>query len=96
MRRLNWTVPARDDLRSVDAWLTEEASPQIAMRTLAEILERARFLLDFPHGGRPFLDRQFRILRVFNTPYIIIYRIKGDAIDILRVQHERQDWQMEF
>ena len=96
MRRLSWTVPAREDLRSLDAWLTKEARPQVAVRTLAEILERARFLLNFPHGGRPFLDKQFRVLRVLDTPYILIYRIKGDTIEILRVRHEREDWQMEL
>ena len=94
MPKLIWTTPARNDLRRINAWLTERASPAIALRSLVEIRTRARFLENFPHGGRPVLDRDFRVLRVHDTSYLIVYRLNGPNIDLLRIAHEREDWQV--
>ena len=94
MTRIVWTVPARDDLRSIDSWLSSETSPAFAIRTLAAIRLRAHFLEDFPKGGR--LHRNdTRILRVFDTPYLLRYRIKNGVVEVLRVYHERQDWSVD-
>lgn len=92
--RLKWTRSALGDLASINKWLTGEASGQTAVRILAEIRHRARFLENFPHGGRP--DKSgVRVLLVFNTPYLILYRIVGEDVEILRVRHQREDWQVE-
>lgn len=92
--RIVWTTPALDDLRSIDDWLTREAKPALAVRTLAKIRHRARFLEDFPHGGRP-LKKGQRALRVYDTPYLIRYRILGHVVQVIRVHHEREDWQLD-
>ena len=91
MPRIVWSVPSRDDLRSIDAWLTRETTPAFAVRTLSTIRIRARFLEDFPKGGRPHRNGT-RILRVLDTPYLLRYRIRDEVIEVLRVYHERQDW----
>jgi toxin ParE1/3/4 len=92
--RLDWTQPALDDLTAINSWLTANATGVIALRTLLEIRRRSRFLTNFPHGGRP--DKTgVRVLRVFNTPYLILYRLLNDNIEILRVRHEREDWRVE-
>lgn len=91
MPQLDWTEPALADLRAIDKWLTEKARPEIALVTLIHIRRRARFLEDFPHGGRP-IGEGNRALRVIDTPHLILYRIVGDLVQILRVQHEREDW----
>lgn len=95
MIEIAWSGPALADLRSIDAWLTREASKEQAVRTLAAIRLRVQFLQNFPHGGRPFLRHDFRVLRVVPTPYLIIYRLTGSGIEILRLRHEREDWQVE-
>lgn len=91
MRLIEWTASARGDLRGIDGWLEREASPATALATLLAIRERADFLIRFPHGGRPHADGT-RILRVFRTPYLIRYRLKGERVEVLRVHHEREDW----
>lgn len=93
MFNLKWTGPARSDLRAINDWLEREASPAFAARTLATIRYRAKFLEDFPRGGRPHRDG-LRILRVFDTPYLIRYRLVTDReeVQILRIHHEREDW----
>lgn len=91
MPRIVWSVPSRDDLRSIDAWLTRETTPEFAARTLSAIRLRARFLENFPKGGRPHRN-DTRILRVLGTPYLLRYRIRQEIVEVLRVYHERQDW----
>lgn len=92
MRALEWTVPALRDLRTVEQWLVENASAEISTRTLQAILGRADFLRRFPQGGPRVTRQEFRSLRVMGTPYILLYRILDDRIQILRIRHEREDW----
>jgi len=92
--QIEWTTPALNDLRGIDMWLSAEADPEWAVRTLGAIRLRSKFLENFPRGGRPHRDGN-RILRVFDTPYLIRYRIVGDLVQILRVPHEREDWFIE-
>jgi plasmid stabilization system protein ParE len=93
MFKIDWTDPALDDLREIDAWLEREAGPEYSLRILTTIRFRAKFLKDFPRGGRPHRD-DLRILKVFDTPYLIRYRILPEtkAVQVLRVHHEREDW----
>jgi toxin ParE1/3/4 len=92
--RIVWTSPALADVRGIDDWLSKEATRSIALRTLGAIGSRAHFLEDFPRGGRPFGKEQ-RVLRVYDTPYVIRYRIIDEEVQIIRVHHEREDWQLE-
>ncbi len=94
MPTLKWTPSATQDLWSIDDWLTESASAEIALATLAAIHPRARFLENFPRGGRPTREGN-RILRVIQSPHLIIYRLAGDNVEILRIRHESEDWQIE-
>ncbi|AOH83691.1 hypothetical protein AWL63_06625 [Sphingomonas panacis] len=94
MSRIDWTVPALEDLRAIDRWLHKNATPDVAVSIITRIRARARFLEDFPHGGRPHRDG-LRILRVIGTSYLIRYRIVADAVQVLRVHHEREDWFVE-
>lgn len=95
MTRVRWTAASLGDLRRIDDWLTQEASAEFAIRTLATIRFRAKFLVDFPRSGRPY-RRGTRILRVLDTPYLIHYRITDAfTIQVLRVYHDREDWQVE-
>lgn len=94
MPQLDWTEPALADLRAIDEWLSENARPEIALVTLVHIRRRAHFLEEFPHGGRP-IGEGNRALRVIDTPHLILYRLIGGTVQILRVQHEREDWFVE-
>ena len=92
--RLDWTDLAREDLREINIWLAREVSPALAIRILAAIRHRSTILEDFPRSGRPHRDGA-RILRVYETPYLLRYRIIDEAVQILRVHHERENWHVE-
>jgi toxin ParE1/3/4 len=92
MRRIVWTAPSLADLRAIELWLEQNASTKVAFRTLLTIRERATFLQDFPSGGRLEGDGM-RALRVYRTPYLILYRMYGGDVEVIRIRHERENWQ---
>ena len=96
MLDVEWSGPARSDLRGINTWLKENAAPGYAVRLLANIRYRAKWLRDFPRGGRPFRG-DMRILRVYQTPYLIRYRVAEaqGKVYVLRADHEREDWSIE-
>lgn len=94
MPTLVWTRPAFDDLDAIDRWLTANVRGEIAIDMLSAIRLRAYFLENFPHGGRP-IGEGLRVLRVIGTPYLIIYRLAGGTVQLLRIRHEREDWFVE-
>jgi toxin ParE1/3/4 len=90
--RLDWTDLALADLGSISAYLEREVQPEIAVRMLSLIRARANVLVEFPHAGPRLADQSVRSLRVRDTPYIILYRLVPDGLEVLRVYHERQNW----
>ena len=91
--RIIWSPLALDDLRGIDDRLTREATPDFAVRTPVTIRNRARILANFPRAGRP-IGRDHRILRVYDTAYSIRYRIVDSVAKIVRVHHDRENWQL--
>lgn len=91
---LVWTQPAVEDVDGIDRWLTANVRGEIAIDMLSAIRLRAHFLESFPHGGRP-IGEGIRVLRVIGTPYLILYRIEGEGVQVLRIRHEREDWFVE-
>lgn len=94
MRELIWSPTAQADLAAIDDFLYDE-DPDFADRVALSSVSSARCLLDWPFAGSSWGDGDQRKWRVKQTPYILIYRPVDDAIVILRVLHERQDWSIE-
>jgi toxin ParE1/3/4 len=95
MRKVNWAKAAETDLIRINRWLERERTPELAIQILESIRFRCKFLTDFPHGGSPISD-DLRKLRVPDTGYIMIYRLIPGATEVVRVFHEREDWQNEI
>jgi len=89
-----WSRPALKDLRDIDNYLTRQVAPDLSVRILTAIQSRARFLERFPRGGRPLHDGT-RVLRVFDTPYLIRYSVAAAQVEVIRVHHERENWFVE-
>ena len=90
MHRLEWKKQARKDLLSIVEYIAED-SPDSADKLADDIQTKAEFL-----HGNPTL---YRIGRkpgtrelVAHPNYILIYRISGDVVEILRVKHAAQKW----
>lgn len=91
MRKIDWSQPARDDLRKIADWLRTETPPDVAVRYLHAIRTRCAALENFPKRG-PQIGKEARKLIVQGTPYIILYRIIRSDIEVVRIFHNRENW----
>ena len=53
---------------------------------------RAKSLKTFPNRGNPGHRSGTRELALLPLPYVIVYAVKADAVEILHVYHGAQDW----
>jgi toxin ParE1/3/4 len=90
--RIRWTEPAVRDLTQIADYLEERASSSIARRIALSIYERVGALAQFPEQGRTGRKSGTRELVLSGLPYLAVYRLKGDAIEILRILHGAQMW----
>ena len=91
MTWVEWTLPARDDLARIDE-LYSAQDPEFAEKVGRLAIRAGRFLSDWPGSGSLVSDGGLRKWPVLGTPYILMYRILPDRIQILRVRRNREDW----
>lgn len=83
---LRFTTPARRDLNEIWEYIAQD-NPVAAGDFIEKITETCRTIADMPYMGR---DRPDLIkgVRAFSVDrYLIIYRILGNGIQIVRVAH---------
>lgn len=90
MRRLIWSPAARGDLAGIEGWFAER-DPAAGIATLRAIRATLERLCDYPRMGRA-VEEPFRALGVRGTAYILVYRLREDAVEIIRVLHGRENW----
>ena len=61
-----------------------------ALSQLEEIDRQTKRLVDFPHLGRPSRIKGARELSINRTNFIVVYRIIGHSIQIMRFLHTSQ------
>jgi toxin ParE1/3/4 len=89
--RLEWTASARSDLANVFFHIAAE-NFDAAVDQEDRIAAAADRLTVHPMLGREGRWSQTRELVVPRTPYLVIYRILPDAVELLRIIHGAQDW----
>ena len=90
--RIRWTEPASRDFTQICDYLNKEDSHETARRIAILIHDRIHMLAEFPELGRPGRKAGTRELIVIGLPYLAIYRLQGDAVEILRILHGAQVW----
>lgn len=88
--RIRWTLAAAKDLQHIFDYL-KETNPSLARPTVTEIREGIRSLKTFPHQGRPGRELGTRELVHGRLPHIVVYRVKEDTIELLRIWHPAQN-----
>jgi toxin ParE1/3/4 len=88
---LRWTEPAASDLTHICDYLEEHEGSTTARRVALSIYERVSSLVKFPELGRTGLKPGTRELILAGLPYLAVYRLRGDAVEILRILHGAQD-----
>ncbi len=93
--RLKWTAPALGDLQALRAYI-EQDNPKAARTTVQRIRAAIKPLIKHPGLGRPGRVEGTRELVISGLPYIVAYRVKGQAVTILRVLHAAKQWPVDF
>ena len=93
--RVSWTQPAARELEAIGDYIAHE-NPRAADRTVKRIRERTRELADYPSLGRAGRALGTRELVIPRTPFIVVYRVGDDRVEILTVFHGARRWPESF
>jgi len=89
--RLRWTAPTQQNKNAQIDYITAR-NPYAAARLDEEIILQVANLQAHPELGRAGRVAGTRELYINRTPYVVIYRIRNENIEILRVLHTAQQW----
>jgi toxin ParE1/3/4 len=84
--KLRVTRRAIRHLSEIESYIAKD-SPQAAMRVGIRLRSTFELLCQFPEMGRSVRDARFLEWTVPGLPYVISYRAKTDAIEILGILH---------
>jgi toxin ParE1/3/4 len=88
--RLRWTPLAADDLESIYNYVSEN-HPTFAHSTAQLLYDTVRSLRRSPERGRLGVEPGMRELKLPRLPYIIVYRVTSEIVEVIRIFHTAQD-----
>lgn len=90
--RIRWTPPVVADLESISQYLRDR-HPEYREATMRRIYNKIRSLKDAPYLGRPGAIDGTRELPFPPLPFLAVYRVSGETVEVLRVFHGAQSRQ---
>jgi toxin ParE1/3/4 len=89
--QVRWTRPATQDLQHIARRIRHD-NPAAALRVAKTLYDGCMGLEMFPNRGRLGRIAGTRELVFAPLPYITVYRVNNDVVEILRIYHGAQDW----
>jgi addiction module RelE/StbE family toxin len=89
--RLEWTMKAIGDLQEAGDYIAAD-NPEAAKKTAERVQEAVEYLIEHPNIGRPGRLHNTRELVASGTPFVIVYWVRGAAVQILRILHHSRKW----
>jgi toxin ParE1/3/4 len=89
--RLRWTTPAAQDLYNIVLHIQQD-NPAAANKVAQTLYDACDRLENFPRRGRKGRLEGTRELVFAGLPYIVVYRIQDQDLEILRIYHGAQNW----
>jgi toxin ParE1/3/4 len=93
--RIRWTEQAGRNLDDVEAHIALD-NPDAAIHVVLTIIRAVEQLLVYPNLGRPGRVPGTRELVISGKPFLLPYRVRREAIEILRVFHGAMRWPEQF
>jgi toxin ParE1/3/4 len=90
MMRVRWTPAAAADLQNISDYLKQH-HPHYRQPTLRKLYDTIRSLRQSPHRGRPGGEEGTREIVFSPLPYVAVYRVKRQTIEVVRIYHGAQD-----
>jgi plasmid stabilization system protein ParE len=88
--RIRWTPAAVADLEHISNYLTGQ-SPQYRQSTIRRLYKAIRSLKQWPGRGRLGSEAGTGELFFGSLPYVAVYRVNEQSVEVLRVYHTAQD-----
>ena len=89
---IRWTKPAADDLVAIGEYTQEHFGSARARKTTLGIYEAADSLAEHSLRGRPGRKPDTRELVIAGLPFLIVYRVRPEVVEIVRILHGAQKW----
>jgi toxin ParE1/3/4 len=88
--RIRWTPAAAADLQGISDYLKEH-HPRYRDPTMRKLYGTIRELKQRPWRGRLGREDGTREILFPPTPYVAVYRVREQTIEVMRVYHAAQD-----
>ncbi|MGA9390531.1 MAG: type II toxin-antitoxin system RelE/ParE family toxin [Candidatus Sulfotelmatobacter sp.] len=88
---VRWSPEAAADFAAIVEYIRKQ-NPAAAERVAHTIFEGIASLASFPKQGRPGRIRGTRELAFSPFPFIAVYRVGTEAVEVARVLHGSQRW----
>ena len=89
--QLHWSPAAAEDLFRIIEYIRQE-NPAAAQRIAKTIYDSAGSLKSFPSKGRTGRVEGTRELPLPPLPFVLVYRVLKDFVEIANVVHGAQKW----
>ena len=87
--QVRWTAPASQDLQRITRRIRRD-NPTAARQVAKTLYDGAMSLGAMPNRGR--IGRIAGTRELVSAPFIIVYRIEAEIVEILSIYHSAQDW----
>ena len=91
MKTIEW-LPAANTNRFEQLDYIAKDNPLAAISQDEQIEHQVDMLMRHPQMGRPRRLSGTRELVISRTPFIVVYRVKGTRIEVIRLLHSSQQW----
>jgi toxin ParE1/3/4 len=88
---VRWSPQAAEDLERIAQRILRD-NPAAAREVVETLYNGITNLKTFPNRGRAGRIEGSRELVFPSLPYIVVYRLKDQAVEIARIYHAAQDW----
>ena len=87
---IRWTPAAASDLEQISDYLKDH-HPRYRQPTMRKLYGMIGALKKWPHSGRMGRETGTRELLFSPLPYVCVYRVTAQDVEILRIYHTSQD-----
>jgi addiction module RelE/StbE family toxin len=89
--QIRWSSAAAEDLSRIFEYIRPD-NPSAAERVVRTIYDTAGSLESFPYRGRVGRVDGTRELVLPSLPFVVVYRVLEDAVEVAKVIHGAQRW----
>lgn len=88
---VRWSPEAAEDLERIGRRIQQDR-PNGARNVVLTLYRGITELRTFPNRGRSGRSEGTRELVFPSLPYIAVYRVQNEAVEVVRIYHAAQDW----